>query len=102
MKSICSSVEKLPDRCSDSVAENPDLFVVVACEASDGVKQKLANNIRQAPRRWIKARLSVFGGLLDLYEEASVNSRVSPPQIKIVLALRTDGSARPMVIEMVE
>jgi tRNA A37 methylthiotransferase MiaB len=102
MKSIRPSVEELPDGSSNSVAENPDLFVVVTCEASDGVRQKLARNIRQAPRRRIGTRLSVFGGLLDLYEAASFNSGVRPPQIEIVLALRADGSARPMVIEMVE
>jgi hypothetical protein len=102
MKSICPSVEELPDGSSNSIAKNPDLFVVVTCEASDRVRQKLARNIRQAPGRWIGTRLSVFGGLLDLYEAASVNSGVNPRQIKVVLALRTGGSAQPMVVEMVE
>jgi hypothetical protein len=83
-------VKKLPDRCGDCVTEHPDLFVVIAREASEGVRQELANDVCKTPGRWIRAGLGVFGGFLDLHEAAAVNTRVGPSQIKIILAEAPD------------
>ncbi|ORE37883.1 hypothetical protein IPC539_06150 [Pseudomonas aeruginosa] len=97
-----TGVNELSDFSRNFVPKHPDLFILISAEVSYGVRQKPVHNIHQPPERWIRAGLSIFDGLFDLHKAAMITTSVDPPQIKIVLSLRTNRGIRPMAIEMVE